>query len=67
VWRSIADDISPLSPRRATLKSALGKLDPASVPKQLAERVPLPEAPMRYRGGRTAGDDEDRGISGGQI
>jgi hypothetical protein len=53
--RQIADDKFPLSPRLAPLKSALAKLDPASAPKPLAERPPLPEAPMRSsRGGRRA-------------
>lgn len=54
VRRSIADDRYPMSPRLAPLKSALAKLDPASVPKTLPERKPLPEAPARARGGRRA-------------
>jgi hypothetical protein len=54
VRRSIADDRYPLSPRLAPLKSALAKLDPASAPKPMVERPPLPEAPMRSRGGQRA-------------
>lgn len=54
VRRSITEDKFPLSPRLAPLKSALAKLDPASVPKPLPERIPPPEAPMRSRGGRRA-------------
>jgi hypothetical protein len=54
VRRTIAEDRYPLSPRLAPLKSALAKLDPASVPKPLAEHKPLPEAPMRSRGGSTS-------------
>jgi hypothetical protein len=54
VRQAIADDRSPLSPRLAPLRSALAKLDPTSVPKPLPERKPLPEAPMRSRGGRRA-------------
>jgi hypothetical protein len=52
--RTIAEDRYPLSPRLAPLKSALAKLDPASTPKPAIERPPLPEAPMRSRGGRRA-------------
>lgn len=54
VRHSIAEDRYPLSPRLAPFKSALAKLDPASVPKPLPERVPPPEAPVRHRGGRRA-------------
>jgi hypothetical protein len=54
VRRTIADYKYPRSPRLAPLRAALAKLDPASMPKPLAERVPLPEAPMRHRGGRRA-------------
>ena len=50
----IDDDKFPRSPRLAPLRSALAKLDPASVPKPLPERVPLPQAPARHRGGRRA-------------
>ena len=50
--KAIVDDRYPHSPRLAPLKSALAKLDPASAPKQLPERMPLPEAPMRSRGGK---------------
>jgi hypothetical protein len=46
------EDRYPLLPRLAPLKSALAKLDPASVPKTRVERPPLPEAPARGRGGR---------------
>lgn len=52
VRRSIAEDKFPLSPRLAPLRSALAKLDPASAPKPRAAPPPLPEAPMRSRGGR---------------
>jgi hypothetical protein len=55
VHRSMADDRYPLSPRLGPMKSALAKLDSGSVPKPLPERVPLPEAPARTRGGRRAG------------
>jgi hypothetical protein len=51
VRRSIADDKYPMAP----LKSALAKLDSASIPQPQPERPPLPEAPMRSsRGGRRA-------------
>jgi hypothetical protein len=50
----IAEDKFPRSPRLDPLKSALAKLDPASVPRPLPERVPPPEAPARHRGGRRA-------------
>jgi hypothetical protein len=43
-----------MAPRMAPFLSALAKLDPASAPKPMAERPPLPEAPMRSRGGRRA-------------
>jgi hypothetical protein len=52
--RAIAEDRYPLSPRLEPLRSALAKLDPASVPKPAVERKPLPETPMRSRGGRRA-------------
>jgi hypothetical protein len=42
------------SPRLAPFRSALAKLDPTSVPKPLPERVALPEAPARKRGGNRA-------------
>jgi hypothetical protein len=54
VRRWIAYDKYPRSPRLAPFRAALAKLDPASVPKTLPPRVPLPEAPMRHRGGRRA-------------
>jgi hypothetical protein len=50
----IARDGYPHAPRMATLRDALAKLDPSSVPKLLPERVPLPKAPTRSRGGRRA-------------
>jgi hypothetical protein len=53
--KALADDPFPLSPRLAPLKSALAKLDPASTPRPLPFKPPLPEAPMRSsRGGRRA-------------
>jgi hypothetical protein len=42
----------PRAPRLNPVRSALGKLDPASIPQPRPERPPLPEAPMRSRGGR---------------
>jgi integration host factor subunit beta len=36
------------------LRNRLAKLDPASIPQSRPERPPLPEAPMRGRGGRRA-------------
>jgi hypothetical protein len=54
VRRTIDEDRYPHSPRLEPLRSALAKLDPASVPKAVKERPPLPEAPMRSRGGRRA-------------
>jgi hypothetical protein len=52
VRRTIDQDRYPHSPRLKPLRAALAKLDPASLPKPLPERKPLPEAPMRSRGGR---------------
>jgi hypothetical protein len=40
------------APRLDPLKSALAKLDPASARPPAIERPPLPEAPMRSRGGQ---------------
>jgi hypothetical protein len=37
-----------------TRRGTLAKLDPASIPQPRPERRPLPEAPMRSRGGRRA-------------
>jgi hypothetical protein len=45
VRRTIDDDRYPLAPRLAPLRSALAKLDPASVPKPIAPRPPLPTGP----------------------
>jgi hypothetical protein len=43
------------APRLNPVRSALAKLNPASAPKPISERPPLPEAPMRSsRGGRRA-------------
>jgi hypothetical protein len=52
VRRSIADDKFPLSSRLAPLKSALAKLDPASIPQPRPSDRRCPRAPMRSRGGR---------------
>jgi hypothetical protein len=52
VRRTIDEDRYPHSPRLKPLRAALAKLDPASLPKPLPERKPLPEAPMRSRDGR---------------
>jgi hypothetical protein len=54
VRRTIDEDRFPFAPRLRPLRAALAKLDPASVPKPLPERVPLPEAPARSRDGRRA-------------
>jgi hypothetical protein len=57
IWalRSTIDrDRYPRSPRLAPFRSALAKLDPASVLGPLPERKPLPASPTRSRGGRTA-------------
>ena len=54
VRRTIDEDRFPHSPRLGPLRAALAKLDPGSVPKAVKERPPLPEAPMRSRGGRRA-------------
>jgi hypothetical protein len=40
------------APRLDPFKSALAKFDPSSVARPVIERPPLPEAPMRSRGGR---------------
>ena len=50
--QAIDQDRYPLSPRLKPFKSALAKLDPASVPKPILERKPLLEAPARSRGGQ---------------
>jgi hypothetical protein len=50
----ISRDRYPHSPRLAPFRSALAKFDPASVPRPLPERVPLPEAPARKHGGSRA-------------
>jgi hypothetical protein len=42
VRRALDDDRYPLAPRLAPLRSALAKLDPASAPKPIAARPPLP-------------------------
>jgi len=34
--------------------AALAKLDPAAAPEPVLKRLPLPEAPMRDRGGHRA-------------
>jgi transcriptional regulator with XRE-family HTH domain len=54
VRRVIDADRHPRAPRLEPLWSALAKLDPGSVPKPPVERLPLPEAPARARGGRRA-------------
>jgi transcriptional regulator with XRE-family HTH domain len=54
VRRVIDADRYPRAPRLEPLRSALAKLDPASVVKPLLERKPLPEAPIRNRGGPRA-------------
>ncbi len=54
VRRAIAEDKYPHAPRLAPLRSALAKLDPASAPRAIEPRTPLPEAPARSRGGRRA-------------
>jgi transcriptional regulator with XRE-family HTH domain len=54
VRRVIDADGYPRAPRLEPLRSALAKLDPASVPKAVKERPPLPEAAARHRGGRRA-------------
>jgi hypothetical protein len=45
-------DRFPHSPRLAPFRAALAKLDPASAPKPFQPKPPLPEAPMRSRGGK---------------
>jgi hypothetical protein len=49
VRKALADDPFPRA-----LRSALAKLDPASVPRPLPPLKPLPQAPTRSRGGRRA-------------
>jgi hypothetical protein len=50
----IAGDKFPLSPRLKPYKAALAKLDPSSAPEPREPKPPLPEAPMRSRGGKRA-------------
>jgi hypothetical protein len=50
----IAEDHYPRAPRLASLRSALAKLDPGSVPRAAVVRPPLPVGPARNRGGRRA-------------
>ena len=45
VRRAIDADRFPHAPRLAPLRSALAKLDPASTPKPIAVRPPLPLGP----------------------
>lgn len=45
VRRTIDEDRYPLAPRIAPLGSALAKLDPASAPKPIEPRPPLPIGP----------------------
>jgi hypothetical protein len=52
--KALDDDPFPRAPRLEPLRSALTTLNPSSVPKPLPERVPLPEAPARHRGGLRA-------------
>lgn len=52
VRRTIREDKFPNAPRLAPLKSALAKLDPGSVRTPTRPKPPLPEAPMRSRGGK---------------
>jgi hypothetical protein len=52
--KALADDPFPRAPRLEPLRSALAKLDPASVPRPLPRFKPLPETPARHRGGRRA-------------
>jgi hypothetical protein len=54
IRRTLVATRYPYSAQNLTLRSALAKLDPASAPKPLPERVPLPAAPTRSRGGRRA-------------
>lgn len=49
----VFDERASLS-SRLPLRSALAKLDPASVPRPAVEQAPLPGAPVRSRGGRRA-------------
>ena len=50
----IANDKFKLSPRLKPYRAALAKLDPNSVTKPKEPKPPLPEAPMRSRGGKRA-------------
>lgn len=52
VRKAIVEDPYPYAPRLATLKAALAKLDPKGTSTPPLERPPLPQAPMRSRGGR---------------
>ena len=45
VRRTIDEDRFPHAPRLAPLRSALAKLDPASTPKPIEPRAPLPTGP----------------------
>jgi len=45
VRRAIDEDRFPHAPRLAPLRSALAKLDPASAPRPLEPRPPLPSGP----------------------
>jgi hypothetical protein len=54
VRRELAETKYPHSDDSRTPREALAKLDPASVRKPLFDRMPLPKAPMRARGGRRA-------------
>ena len=45
VRRTFEEDRYPLAPRLAPLRSALAKLDPASAPKPVVARPPLPTGP----------------------
>jgi hypothetical protein len=50
--KKLIDEVHyPHSPLLAPFRSALAKLDPASMPKPLPERRPLPEAPAHCRRG----------------
>jgi hypothetical protein len=54
VRHAITDGRYPPSPRLDPLKSALAKLDPASVPRTVEPKPALPAGPARSRGGRRA-------------
>jgi hypothetical protein len=64
VRKALADDPFPRSPRLEPPRSALAKLDPASVPRPLPERVRC----LRRRRGTAAdegqGDNDDQGVQG---